>query len=188
MRALRINVIGTTGAGKTTLSRQVAQELGIADIELDELFWQPNWTETPRELFREKVKHAVEASESWVLHGNYTKTRDLIWPKATHIVWLDYPPAFIFFRLFRRTLRRMLKKEILWSGNTESFLKSFASRDSILVWFFKSYRKNATLVPELLAMPEHRHLKLIRLTSPDETKTLIRRLLANDEVAHATLA
>ncbi|BAY82343.1 hypothetical protein NIES267_18220 [Calothrix parasitica NIES-267] len=38
----RICVIGTSGAGKTTLALQVSQKLNIPHFELDSLFWEPN--------------------------------------------------------------------------------------------------------------------------------------------------
>ncbi len=186
---MRINIVGTTGAGKTTLARKLSRELGVADIELDELYWQPKWTTTPPDEFMEKVRHATHATDSWVLHGNYTRTRPLIWARATHIVWLDYPPPFIFFRLLKRTLTRSFTKEPMWSaGNKESFTKAFFTKDSILIWFFKTYKKNRTFVPELLRRPEFSHLKLIHLKSPGETESLLSRLVEEESNRETALA
>jgi adenylate kinase family enzyme len=187
-KPIRINVIGTTGSGKSTLARRLSHELSIPDIELDELFWQPNWVGTPNEEFLAKVKTAIHATDSWVLHGNYSRTRPLVWTRATHILWLDYPPPFIFARLLKRTLRRSFTKEPMWAGNTESFSKAFLSRDSILMWFFKTYKNNRKVVPSLLEQPEYRHLQLLRLTSPSETSTLLTRLLDSKGVRDATTA
>ena len=49
----RINVIGTTGSGKSTVSNQIAEKLNLPYIELEALCWQSNWTElTTRNFFQ----------------------------------------------------------------------------------------------------------------------------------------
>ena len=55
----RICVSGTSGAGKTTLARQVAQKLNIPHFELDSLFWEPNWVTAPRDIFRRRVEESL---------------------------------------------------------------------------------------------------------------------------------
>lgn len=39
----RINVVGTSGSGKSTFGRQLSQQICAPYIEMDALFWQPNW-------------------------------------------------------------------------------------------------------------------------------------------------
>ena len=48
----RILIWGATGSGKTTLARRLGEALNLSVIELDDLFWQPDWQETPAEEFR----------------------------------------------------------------------------------------------------------------------------------------
>ena len=52
----RIVIVGSTGSGKSTLAGQLASQLDLPHIELDGLFWGPNWTETSPEVFIPKVK------------------------------------------------------------------------------------------------------------------------------------
>ncbi len=85
----KIVVIGSTGSGKTTLALRISEQLQIPHIELDALYWGPNWTETPQDIFREKVAVAL-AGDEWVVDGNYTKTYDIVWGRADTIIWLDY--------------------------------------------------------------------------------------------------
>jgi adenylate kinase family enzyme len=40
----RVAVVGVTRSGKTTLAITLSQRLGVPHIELDALYWQPNWT------------------------------------------------------------------------------------------------------------------------------------------------
>jgi len=161
----RIVVIGTTGSGKTTVGRAIAQRLGIPHVELDALNWGPFWTEVPREIFRDRVTRAV-SGEVWVVDGNYSKARDLVWPRASAIVWLDFSLPVILWRLLRRTIARTLTQEELWSGNRERARTAFLSGDSLFVWALQTYRRRRRNYPILLSKPEHAHLTIIRLRSP----------------------
>lgn len=98
----RISVVGTSGSGKTTLARQISQQLAIPHIELDAIYHQPNWTETPLEIFRQRVEESLN-SESWVVDGNYSKVRDIVWSRADTVVWLDYTLPLIMKRVVWRT-------------------------------------------------------------------------------------
>ena len=161
----RIVVIGTTCSGKTTLAARLAQRLGVQHIELDALNWQPNWTQTPLDEFRVRVADAL-STDTWVLDGNYSKSRDIVWPRADTIIWLDYPLPVIMARLFKRTLRRVVTREELWNGNRETLRGTLLSRDSLLLWALKTYRRRRRETPMWLARPEYQHLALIHLTSP----------------------
>jgi adenylate kinase family enzyme len=72
----RIVVVGTTSSGKSTLAKALAEKIGADFIELDALHWEPNWTEAPNDVFRERVDKATK-STSWVAAGNYNLARDL---------------------------------------------------------------------------------------------------------------
>src|SRR5205809_1832315 len=86
----RVVVVGTTGSGKTTLAGRLAQRLGVPHVELDALHWEANWVEAGDEVFRERAARALTGS-AWVVDGNYSKVRDIVWGRADMVVWLDYP-------------------------------------------------------------------------------------------------
>ena len=91
----KINVIGTSGSGKTTFSRQLAEKLGYPYIEMDALFWGKNWQQSTDEVFFRKLEEAME-QEKWVLDGNYSRTTDIKWKEADTVIWID----FNFIRTF----------------------------------------------------------------------------------------
>src|ERR1700682_388109 len=103
-----IVVVGTTGSGKTTCASLLAQKLAIPHVELDALFWDANWTSAPAPEFRARVTQALQG-ECWIVDGNYSKVRDLIWQRATTVVWLDYSLWTIMIRLLRRTVARIVQ-------------------------------------------------------------------------------
>ncbi|MGC4014235.1 MAG: adenylate kinase [Luteolibacter sp.] len=165
--APRIAVIGTSCAGKSTFARQMAAKLALPHLELDQFQWQPGWTPAPTEVFRTQLSEALLAP-GWIVDGNYTKVRDLIWKDARLIVWLDYAFPTILFRALKRTIRRAVTREVLWNGNRESVALSFFSKDSILLWVIRSHARKRQEYAALLAQPEHAHLTVVRLLSPAE--------------------
>jgi adenylate kinase family enzyme len=138
----RVVVIGTTGSGKSTLAERLAAQMGLRVIELDALFWGKDWQPVPLELFRHRVERETR-DDGWIVVGNYNQVRDLVWPNADTLVWLDLPLSLVMWRLVRRTVQRASSKEELWgTGNRESFRNAFLSRQSILLWALKSHRRN----------------------------------------------
>ncbi len=177
MRPRRINVVGTSGSGKTTVARAIATRLGLPHIEMDALFWKANWGETPDSELFPRVDEKTNLP-GWVLDGNYSRVRNIVWPKADTIVWLDYSLARVFSQLLWRTIRRAVTREPMWGGCRESFRISFFSRDSILLWCLHTYWRRKRNYPEILAWPEHTRLRVVRLRSRRETARWLESLAA----------
>jgi adenylate kinase family enzyme len=178
----RIAVVGTTGSGKTTLARALAERLHIPHVELDSLYWGPNWAEATEPVFREWVSAALRG-DAWVVDGNYSKVRDIIWGKADTVVWLDYSLPVMLWRLVRRTLRRIILREELWHGNRESWREAFFSRESILWWMLTTYKRRRREYPALLSRPEYAHLTTIRLRSPKDAGRWLRAVKPQGSLA-----
>lgn len=173
----RLVVIGSTSSGKSTLAKKIAKRFDLNFIELDALHWEPNWQEAPLDVFRERVTKATQA-EKWIVAGNYSLVRDLVWTKAEAVIWLDYPFFLVLRQLTRRTFRRWWTQEILWGKNIEPFWAHFKlwSKDSLFHWLFKTYWRRKRETPQLLSLPEHQHLKLIRFKHPREVDEWLERL------------
>ena len=163
----RINVTGTTGSGKTTAAKLLAERLDLRYIELDALFWKPDWGETPDEQFLPAVDEAT-CGDRWVLDGNYSRTRSIVWPRVDTIVWLDYNFPQVFWQLLRRTIRRSVTREVMWDRCRERFRVSFLSKDSILLWCLKTYWRRRRNYPKLFEQPEYHHITVLRFSSPRE--------------------
>jgi adenylate kinase family enzyme len=173
----RIVVIGTTSSGKSTLAKILAEKLCADFIELDALHWEPNWKEAKLEVFRERVQTAT-SSQGWVVAGNYHVVRDLIWPRAEAVIWLDYSFPVVFWRLLTRIIRRGITQEELWNGNREKFwwhLKLW-SDESLFHWLFKTYWRRKQEYPKLFAETHHSHLRIFHFKSPNRTKGWLSKL------------
>jgi len=177
---MRIVVVGTSGSGKTTLAVRIASACKLPFIELDSLHWGPNWqalSKTDPDEFVRRVRNAT-ATDAWVSDGNYGMVRDLIWPRATHLVWLDYSRAVIMYRVIRRSLARALDQKELWAGNREDWRRLFrASHPIRFAW--RTWREQRTRFEHLLNDAQYRHLVVLRLRRPREAATVLARLKSN---------
>jgi len=164
-------VVGATGSGKSTLAQRLAARLGIDYVELDELFWDASWTPAAPDVFHARVERAT-AGPGWVVAGNYDAVRELVWPRAQTIVWLDYAFPLVLGRLTVRTVRRAITREVLWNGNREYFLEhcQLWSEKSLFHWLVKTYWRYRRELPVLFAAPAHAHVEIVRLPSPREAE------------------
>jgi adenylate kinase family enzyme len=176
----RIVVIGTTGSGKSVLAVRLARALGAAFVELDALHWEPAWTAATPDAFRARAEEATREA-AWVVAGNYREVRDIVWPRACTIVWLDYAFPRVFWRLTARTLRRGVTREVLWNGNRENLWEHAMlwSERSLFNWLLKTYWRNRREYPFLFARPEHTHLEIARLRNPRETEAWLETFLGS---------
>jgi len=154
----RVAVMGPTGSGKSTVSRQLAERLGVRHVELDALFWKPGWVMPSAEEFRPIVEAALDAN-GWVVDGNYRhRLGTLVLDQADLVVWLDPPLHVKFRRIFRRTLHRIRTREVLWGTNVDTWRGAFLSRNSLFWWVLKTHYPNRRTMPRLLA--DYPHVRL----------------------------
>lgn len=118
----------------------------------------------PLDVFKERVARAAEG-DAWVIDGNYggRGARDLVWPRADAVIWLDPPLHVIFARLFKRALRRIRSGEEIWpgTGNRETYRNQFLSRESLFIWALRTYWRRKRQYGELLVRPEYAHLQIL---------------------------
>ena len=176
---MRIVVIGTSGAGKTTLARGLAGRFALRHIELDAINWQPGWRDLARHdpvTFRRRVVDSIQA-ETWVVDGNYEGVCDTIWRRATHLVWLDYDRPVIMVRVIRRSLLRVILRTELWAGTGNRERWHYMLRPSHPIrWTWSTWRLFRQRTLERLGRPEFAHLAVLRLRGPEEARHVVGRL------------
>lgn len=100
----RVLVIGSPGAGKSTLATAIARRTGLPLIHLDRLHWHAGWVEADRAEWEPEVR-AVVARDKWVIDGNYGGTLALRLARADTAIWLDFPAWLCLWRIVRRAIR-----------------------------------------------------------------------------------
>ncbi len=166
----RISIIGTSGSGKSTLAARAAQQLGIPHVELDALQHGPNWAQTPKDVLRQKVLTIV-AKDRWIIDGNHPAVvRDLVWARATAVIWVD--PAFpiIMAQVIWRSLSRAMTGQELWNGNRERW-SSLLDKDHPIRWALRTHRGRqaefaALMQPHWLRLRSRKQIAAWLLTLP----------------------
>ncbi|NNE73897.1 MAG: hypothetical protein HKN26_09550 [Acidimicrobiales bacterium] len=171
----RVVVIGSSGAGKTTLARALSRALELPFTEQDELFHLPGWTERPLPEFRRIIAETFPAGGRWITDGNYGSVHDILHPRADTFVWLDYERPLIMRRLIARTLRRTVTREELWNGNREpwSNFMRWDPEHNIIRWSWTHFEKYRALYEDHAAGPQWAHATVHRLQHPDEADAFL---------------
>jgi adenylate kinase family enzyme len=162
----RVSVVGASGAGKSTVARELAAILGVPHLELDGVYHQPDWEPLPAEDFRRTVGTAT-AGDGWVIDGNYSAVRPLVWARADTVVWLDLPRRTVMRQVIWRTLRRVAGRQELWNGNRERWHNFFSlnPEESVISWSWHKHAEYRTRYSAAAADPANAHLRFVRLTS-----------------------
>ena len=176
---MRVAVVGSSGAGKSTFAARLAARLGAPHLELDAVNWQAGWVDLnshdPLEFAR-RVTEATEV-ETWVSDGNYREVMPIIIARATHVVWLDYSRPVVMRRVIRRSLVRSWSGRELWpgTGNTEGWSR-WLDPDHPVRWAWSAFARRRAGYEEAFVTKKPAHLVVSRLHHPREAEPLIERL------------
>ncbi|KIW09032.1 uncharacterized protein PV09_00925 [Verruconis gallopava] len=120
LTARRILVLGKSGSGKSTLSRELSSILGIKHVEIDAIFWRPNWQQTPKGVMQTILDRELDPAGEWIADGNFRAFADITWRRAELIVWLDYPVVPVLWRLLLRSAWRIWTRQQVCGENYEN--------------------------------------------------------------------
>lgn len=171
--AQRIWIVGCSGSGKSTLARRLAAATGLPRFELDGIYHQADWTPLPDAEFCARLGEIV-AGEQWILDGNYyLRCNKLAAARAELVVWLDLPRGQTFFRVLRRSLRRVLRREELWNGNRESWAAIFSPDPdkNIVLWTWRQHPVYRRRYEQALADNGFGSAEVVRICSVRELES-----------------
>ena len=118
-------------------------------------------------MLRERTSAAI-AGQRWVTDGNERAVRDLVWPRADTIIWLDYSLAVSLWRLGKRAIWRtsVIKEQTAKSGEKAGLPRQMLSAAKGVLTALRSHMGQRREFPQLFALPENQHLAVVRLRSP----------------------
>ncbi len=97
----KIAIIGSPGAGKTTLATKISSMLKIKVIHLDRLLWKRGWQGKSSDT-RIDIMHAIAQEKHWVIEGTYINSSEARLDAADTIIFLDVSPFLCFWRIMKR--------------------------------------------------------------------------------------
>lgn len=128
----------------------------------------------------------TSAAPGWVVDGNYSAVRDLVWSRADTVIWLDLPRWRVMRQVIWRTLRRIATSAELWNGNRENWRNLFGPpEESIIVWAWTRHRVYRDRYLAAQVDPANDHLRFVRLRTGRQVSEL---LLAAECVDRGDLA
>jgi adenylate kinase family enzyme len=133
----RVLILGPSGSGKSTVCRRIGRILDIPVVHLDKHFWKPNWVETPKDEWPDKVRKLI-GSEAWVMDGNYSTTLKMRAKAADTLIFLDMTRRLSYFRVISRYLKyRGKTRPDVTEGCPEKMDREFVR----WIWRYPSTRK-----------------------------------------------
>jgi adenylate kinase family enzyme len=173
---LRLHLVGSSGAGKTTLGRALAQALDVPFVDLDDLFWEPGWQPVSHAELARRVAPTL-ALPGWVVVGNYRATTELhVWPRITHLVVLDLSFRTLLTRTVWRTLRRGLTGEPCCNGNREQLSRIFHP-DGVVRYLLRNWRSRHQRQQRLHLEPALAHARVLRHVRSPSVHQVLAQLL-----------
>jgi len=175
----RVSVVGSSGAGKTSLARRLAGVLGVPHVELDGIHHLPGWEPIEPARFLAVVDE-LTAGDGWVVDGNYRAVvvDGPVFQRADTVVWLDLPRRVSMRQLVGRTARRALRGEELWNGNRERLRDVLAwdPHRSVIRWAWTRHADVRQRYADASRDPRWAHLTFVRLDSRRAVEAFLARL------------
>lgn len=159
----KIIIIGSGGAGKSTLAKRLGKILGIEVFHLDKLYWKPNWVESSKDEWQKTVENLL-AKDEWILDGNFGGTLEMRLAACDTAIFLDFSPIICLHRIIKRRLTyRNTHRPDMAAGCNEKIDTEF------LGWILSFRKIKRPKIEETLGRFKAKK-KVIRLRSPKEVE------------------
>ena len=173
----RIQIIGASCAGKSTLGRALSARLGLPFTDLDDLWWSPGWIGAGHEELQRRLA-PLAAAPGWVVSGNYfASTERVLWPRLQWLIAIDLPLGLLTRRLLWRTLRRGFTGEPCCNGKREP-LQRLLQRDGVLRYTWRHWAARHARFATLADEPALAHVEVTCLRDADGASRLLSSLPA----------
>ncbi|GHG12875.1 DNA topology modulation protein FlaR [Deinococcus piscis] len=160
----RVLVIGSPGAGKSTLAKRLAARTGLPLIHLDDLYWNAGWVRAERGVWLARLAEAL-AGERWIVDGNYNSTLERRLERADTVILLGLS-------------RELCTARVIWRELSGAHPHMHGLKRRLPTWEFVRYTwRFPAKVPAILdTIAAHRPQRVYVLRSGHEVAESLRAL------------
>ncbi|RSD29335.1 DNA topology modulation protein [Mesobacillus subterraneus] len=173
----KVIIIGSGGAGKSTLAVKLGEVLGIKVYHLDALYWKPGWEMTPKDEWK-LIVSGILKKDSWIMDGNFGSTLEMRAEAADTIIFLDYSTLRCLYGIFKR--------RIMYHGKTRPDMNEGCPEKldwEFIKWVATYKRKKAPDIQARMERLREQGKEIYHFTSPGETARFIEKLSNNRRVS-----
>lgn len=153
----RIMILGSSGTGKTTLSRFLSQKLKLSVLHLDSVYWKKDWEHIDKEEFDLYMRNYLLKNKSWVIDGNYSNNKHFHYRKnlADTIIYLDFGVSKSLQGIFERAeeYKHQVRSDMA-EGCTEGV-------DQVFLQYVAFYEKRNRLLKAIVSKEKEKRTVLI---------------------------
>ena len=131
---MKICIVGPSGAGKTTITKKLADELKISTYIFDEIYWNISGTEFVKnsEETISRGTQEIVLQDRWIVEGAYDKRLLPLLLECSLILKMEVP----FYLRTIRLLQRYLQSVVTGKKPKETLKNTIE-----LIWFSHNYDK-----------------------------------------------
>lgn len=155
----KIMLIGSGGAGKSTLAKQLGKKLNINVYHLDSLFWLPHWQNTDI-TYKRNIQNELLKKSSWIIDGNYSSTLAERMQSADTIIYLQRSRWVCLYHVVKRWFKyRGQSRPDMQQDCPEHLDFDFLK----WVWNF-SKRNHPTILKQIMALDVAKQVIILKNT------------------------
>jgi adenylate kinase family enzyme len=171
MNLQRVAIIGSCGAGKSTLAVKLGKKLDLPVIHLDAYYWQSGWQETDAQQWIQTQEELIKTSR-WIIDGNYGNTLDIRLAVADTVIWLDFNRYLCLWRVCKRYLKYPGKTRPDMAANCpERLTREFMQ----YVWNFPQVHRSK-ITAKLAKYQQQENKQIIVLQNPRQVLDLLEEI------------
>lgn len=101
----RVQVIGCSGGGKSTLSAILSEKYNLTHIPIDrDVRWLPGWVARSKEEQRKRYRTLVQ-DETWIMDGTSPSSFDIRLPRTDLVIWVRVQRRVALLGLIKRVVK-----------------------------------------------------------------------------------